>query len=132
MPYPVECNDTRGIVWYKHSSSEFADMIGCLARNISAILGSVLKSEDIGGNSMRRLIAAAVISSAVMVSGCQSAGPKESWGTLIAAAAGGLVGSQIGSGTGQAAAIGLGVLLGDLAGQDVGRTLDQADLAYAN
>ena len=27
MPYPVECNDTRGIVWYKHSSSEFADML---------------------------------------------------------------------------------------------------------
>ena len=27
MPYPVECNDTRGIVWYKHSSSEFAEMI---------------------------------------------------------------------------------------------------------
>jgi peptidoglycan/xylan/chitin deacetylase (PgdA/CDA1 family) len=27
MPYPVECNDTRGIVWYKHSSLEFADMI---------------------------------------------------------------------------------------------------------
>ena len=27
MPYPVECNDTRGIVWYKHTSSEFADMI---------------------------------------------------------------------------------------------------------
>ena len=27
MPYPVECNDTRGIVWYKYSASEFADMI---------------------------------------------------------------------------------------------------------
>jgi len=27
MPYPVECNDTRGIVWYKHSATEFADMI---------------------------------------------------------------------------------------------------------
>jgi allantoinase len=27
MPYPVECNDTRGIVWYKHSSAEFAEMI---------------------------------------------------------------------------------------------------------
>ena len=27
MPYPVECNDTRGIVWYKHSANEFADML---------------------------------------------------------------------------------------------------------
>ena len=25
MPYPVECNDTRAIVWYKHSSVEFAE-----------------------------------------------------------------------------------------------------------
>ena len=27
MPYPVECNDTRGIVWYKYTAAEFADMI---------------------------------------------------------------------------------------------------------
>ncbi len=27
MPYPVEVNDTRGIVWYRHSADEFADMI---------------------------------------------------------------------------------------------------------
>lgn len=27
MPYPIECNDTRGIVWYKYTGSEFADMI---------------------------------------------------------------------------------------------------------
>ena len=27
MPYPIECNDTRSIVWYRHTSGEFADMI---------------------------------------------------------------------------------------------------------
>lgn len=27
MPYPIECNDTRGIVWYRYTSSEFADML---------------------------------------------------------------------------------------------------------
>ena len=27
IPYPVECNDGRAIVWYKHSASQFADMI---------------------------------------------------------------------------------------------------------
>lgn len=27
MPYPVEVNDTRGIVWYRHSAEEFAQMI---------------------------------------------------------------------------------------------------------
>ena len=27
IPYPIEVNDTRGIVWYRYSSEEFADMI---------------------------------------------------------------------------------------------------------
>jgi peptidoglycan/xylan/chitin deacetylase (PgdA/CDA1 family) len=27
MPYPIECNDTRGIVWYRYTSSEFCDML---------------------------------------------------------------------------------------------------------
>jgi peptidoglycan/xylan/chitin deacetylase (PgdA/CDA1 family) len=27
MPYPIECNDTRGIVWYGYTSGEFADML---------------------------------------------------------------------------------------------------------
>jgi peptidoglycan/xylan/chitin deacetylase (PgdA/CDA1 family) len=27
MPYPVECNDTRGVIWYRHTASEFADML---------------------------------------------------------------------------------------------------------
>jgi allantoinase len=27
MPYPIEVNDTRGIVWYHHSPAEFADLI---------------------------------------------------------------------------------------------------------
>ena len=27
MPYPIEVNDTRGVVWYHYTSGEFADMI---------------------------------------------------------------------------------------------------------
>ena len=27
IPYPIECNDTRGIVWYRHTSNEFAEML---------------------------------------------------------------------------------------------------------
>jgi allantoinase len=27
MPYPVECNDNRGIVWFHYTSEEFADML---------------------------------------------------------------------------------------------------------
>lgn len=27
MPYPVECNDNRAIVWFRYTSAEFADML---------------------------------------------------------------------------------------------------------
>ena len=27
MPYPIEVNDTRGIVWYRYTADQFADMI---------------------------------------------------------------------------------------------------------
>ena len=27
MPYPIECNDTRGVVWYGYTSGEFTDML---------------------------------------------------------------------------------------------------------
>jgi peptidoglycan/xylan/chitin deacetylase (PgdA/CDA1 family) len=27
MPYPIECNDTRGIVWYRYTSDAFTDML---------------------------------------------------------------------------------------------------------
>ena len=27
MPYPIECNDTRGIIWYHYTGAEFADML---------------------------------------------------------------------------------------------------------
>lgn len=27
MPYPIECNDTRGIVWYRYTGKDFADML---------------------------------------------------------------------------------------------------------
>ena len=27
IPYPIECNDTRGVVWYHYTSAEFADML---------------------------------------------------------------------------------------------------------
>jgi hypothetical protein len=27
VPYPIEVNDTRGIIWYHYTAEEFADMI---------------------------------------------------------------------------------------------------------
>jgi surface antigen len=52
---------------------------------------------------------------------------KTTGGALVGAAAGGLVGSTIGSGKGRLAATAAGVLLGAFAGGEVGKSLDRAD-----
>ena len=77
----------------------------------------------------------AIVATAVMVlaacSSLEGQGEKQIGGTLLGAAAGGLIGSQIGGGTGQLVAVGAGVLLGGLLGSEIGRSLDKADQAYA-
>ncbi|MEE8515695.1 MAG: RT0821/Lpp0805 family surface protein [Alphaproteobacteria bacterium] len=57
----------------------------------------------------------------------QNAGNKEVGGTLLGAAAGGLLGAQVGRGKGQLAAVAVGALLGAWAGNEVGKSLDRAD-----
>ena len=57
--------------------------------------------------------------------------PKRSLGTLLGAGLGALVGSQIGGGTGQLAAVAIGALGGAYLGGEVGRSLDRADKAHA-
>jgi surface antigen len=72
-----------------------------------------------------KLAAVAVLSLALAA--CQDAGTKQTVGTLGGAAAGGLIGSQFGSGSGKLAMTGLGVLLGGLAGSSIGKSLDDED-----
>ena len=61
------------------------------------------------------------------ITGCQSLGGKETVGLLGGAAAGGLVGSQFGGGSGKAIATTVGVFLGGMAGRSIGAQLDAAD-----
>lgn len=61
-----------------------------------------------------------------VISGC-SGGPKETGGTLLGGAAGAIIGSQIGGGTGRLAAVAVGTLLGAMAGSAIGRSLDRED-----
>lgn len=69
---------------------------------------------------------------AISVSGCETlGGNKQTFGTIGGAAAGGLLGSQVGSGSGRLYAVGIGTLLGALVGSEVGRSLDKADMMYA-
>ena len=55
------------------------------------------------------------------------AGQKESVGTLLGAAVGGLAGAQVGKGRGQLVATAAGTLLGAFIGKEIGKSLDRAD-----
>ncbi len=57
--------------------------------------------------------------------------PKQKVGTLAGAAAGAYAGQLFGSGTGRLAATAGGTLLGALVGGGIGRSLDRADILYA-
>jgi surface antigen len=57
---------------------------------------------------------------------------KTTAGTVLGAVGGGLLGSQIGSGSGRLVAVGAGTLLGAFLGKSVGESLDRADVNYAN
>ena len=74
-----------------------------------------------------------ILAALVILTGCITGqGPKQTGGTFIGAGLGGLAGSPIGRGSGRLVAVGLGTLAGALVGAEVGRSLDQADQAYAH
>lgn len=66
---------------------------------------------------------------AIMVTACADYQdrPRQTGGTLIGAAAGGLAGSQFGGGSGKLVGTALGVVLGGLLGSEVGRSMDEVD-----
>ncbi|HEV7367898.1 RT0821/Lpp0805 family surface protein [Arenibaculum sp.] len=80
---------------------------------------------------MRKLIIAGT--AALGLAACQTGdlGTKQTVGALGGAAAGGLLGSQFGSGTGALIMTGAGTLLGAFVGSELGRSLDRADQAAA-
>ena len=70
---------------------------------------------------------------AMSVAGCESTGgQKQTGGTVVGGIAGAIAGAQFGQGSGRVAAGAVGALLGALVGSEVGRSLDKADLTYAN
>ncbi len=77
----------------------------------------------------RRLVAAGAI--CLTITGCTTDGTfdKEIAGTLLGAAGGALLGSQIGSGSGRVLAVAGGTLLGAWLGNRIGASLDAADRA---
>jgi surface antigen len=78
--------------------------------------------------SIKSLLVAMMI--ALMTAACAQDGQygkKQTIGALGGAAAGGLLGAQVGRGKGQLAATAAGALLGALIGSEIGRTMDEVD-----
>ena len=63
----------------------------------------------------------------VALAGCQSAGPKQTFGGLAGAVAGGVVGNQFGGGEGKVLATAAGALVGAYFGSQFGSLLDERD-----
>jgi surface antigen len=74
---------------------------------------------------IKAVIAAAMI--ALSVAACSQNGNKQTIGTITGAAAGGLLGAQVGGGTGRVAATAAGALIGALIGSEIGRSMDEVD-----
>jgi len=79
-----------------------------------------------------------VIAAMAMLAGCSNTtngsrtGDKQTIGTLLGAAGGAVLGSNVGHGKGNIASIAVGTLLGAYMGSEIGSSLDKADLSYAN
>ncbi len=75
-----------------------------------------------------RVTPVALTIAVLTLAGCSyGPGPKETVGTVVGAASGGLAGAQFGKGCGKLVTTAIGTLLGTLAGSDIGRSLDRAD-----
>lgn len=76
---------------------------------------------------MANKLVVAIVGAGLALAACEGAGTKQTVGTLGGAAAGGLLGAQIGGGRGQLAAVAAGTLLGAFLGSELGKSLDRAD-----
>lgn len=77
-------------------------------------------------------LSAVALSTIVLLSGCESAGPKETGGTVVGALAGGIIGAQFGHGAGSVVGGAIGALLGGLIGNQIGVSMDDNDKEKAN
>lgn len=68
-----------------------------------------------------------VVLAVLTLGGCNTMGQKEGLGTVVGGVAGGLLGNQIGGGSGKTAATVAGIFIGGMLGRDVGASLDKLD-----
>ena len=84
---------------------------------------------------MKKFILPIVLAASISVAACENfeqAGTKEKVGTGAGAIIGGVLGSNVGGGSGQLWATGAGTLIGAWLGNEIGKSLDKADMAMAH
>ncbi len=100
----------------------------------------MMQSNPHKGYRMRtkNVISSAIIASLLFTAACSQDGGRDGGvkkaevGTVAGAIGGALAGSTLGKGKGNVAAIAAGTLLGAYIGNEVGASLDKADMAYYN
>jgi surface antigen len=80
--------------------------------------------------SMRGLAVVALVP--VLLAGCGPEGPtKQDAGLAVGAIAGGILGNQVGRGSGRVLATAVGAVVGGIVGSEIGRSMDQQDRMLA-
>jgi surface antigen len=68
----------------------------------------------------------------VLLAGCSGDGPnKADTGLAVGALAGGILGNQVGKGSGRVAATAIGAVIGGVVGSEIGRSMDEQDRMLA-
>jgi surface antigen len=81
---------------------------------------------------MRKLRGFALLVVTTGLVGCGPEGPnKADTGLVVGAVAGGILGNQVGGGTGKVAATAIGAVVGGIVGSEIGRSMDQQDRRLA-
>lgn len=76
---------------------------------------------------MQRIAIVSVVAVGLALAGCANQGTKQTVGGVGGAVLGGLLGSQVGGGSGRLWATGAGAVIGALVGSEIGRSLDDND-----
>lgn len=77
---------------------------------------------------MRHLRIIAVVTIPFILAACGQGGlTKSEGGTVVGAVAGGILGNQIGGGSGKVVATAIGAVVGGIVGSEIGKSLDEAD-----
>ena len=81
---------------------------------------------------MRTISAGALVMMAIGLAGCGPEGPnKADTGLVVGAVAGGILGNQVGKGSGNVAATAIGAVVGGIVGSEIGRSMDAQDRRLA-